>query len=104
MKPFLKQFGDLTDRDFAQSPVWVGCHTFDYDEPWYDDTDEETFRPWTAPLPVDPADGMFLVRASFRLADGRELGGFVTPAAPNDADDLGLIQPHMNVSGTYFGF
>jgi hypothetical protein len=31
-RPDLKQFGDLTERDFETSPVWIGCHTVDYDE------------------------------------------------------------------------
>jgi hypothetical protein len=43
--PILSQFGDLTSEDFDRDPVWVGCHTVDADEPWIDDTDEETFRP-----------------------------------------------------------
>ena len=64
-KPELKQFGDLTRKDFERCPVWIGCHTADYDEPWYDDTDEETFRPWTGALPADASQGMLLVRATF---------------------------------------
>ena len=55
--PTLKQFGDLSPLDFDASPVWVQCHIIDYDEPWYDDTDEETFRPWDRALPVDPDNG-----------------------------------------------
>jgi hypothetical protein len=47
--PELKQFGDLTVDDFARCPAWISCHVQDYDEPWYDETDEETFRPWTGP-------------------------------------------------------
>ena len=45
-KPVLKQFGDLTPGDFAKHSVWASVHTLDYDESWYDDTDEEIFRPW----------------------------------------------------------
>jgi hypothetical protein len=41
-KPALKQFGDLALEDFELHPVWVQCHTFDYNEPWYGETDEET--------------------------------------------------------------
>jgi hypothetical protein len=36
----LKQFAALTIEDFAQYPVWIACHVADYDEPWYDDTDD----------------------------------------------------------------
>jgi len=87
--------------DFEHHPVWVSCHVFDYDEPWYDDTDEETFRPWLEPLPVDPSKTTFLARASFRLADGREFGGFVTPSS---SLDLGLQQPSIDVGGRFFAF
>jgi hypothetical protein len=31
--------------DLITHPVWVSCHSVDYDEPWYDGTNEETFRP-----------------------------------------------------------
>src|SRR6185503_15391472 len=46
MRPGLKQFGQLTMEDFDLAPVWASCHSFDSNEPWFDDTDEETFRPW----------------------------------------------------------
>lgn len=92
-RPHLKQFADLALQDFLEHPVWIGVHTVDYDEPWYDDTDEETFRPWTERLPVSAAEGMLLVRASFRLADGRTLPGFLTPPGPDEEASLGIIQP-----------
>ena len=85
-KPELKQFGDLTRQDFDRHAVWIGCHTADYDEPWYEDTDEETFRPWTGELPADAPEGMLLVKATFELMDASRHPGFITPA-PNP-DDL----------------
>lgn len=103
-RPILKQFGELTPGDFEAVPVWASCSSFDYDEPWYADTDEETFRPWSGPLPADPSEGTFLVRATFRAANGREYAGFLTPAAPDAGQDLGLIQPHLAVGGRFFGF
>jgi hypothetical protein len=99
--PELKQFADLVSADFDRHPVWIGCHTTDHDEPWYDDTDEETFRPWTGPLPIDPSEGMLLVRATIELSDGTQFPGFVTPAL--DEGDLGT-QPQMFVGGRRFGF
>jgi len=48
----------------------------DYDEPWNDETDEETFRPWTGELPADPSEGMLLVRATLTLHDGTTFKGF----------------------------
>jgi hypothetical protein len=100
--PTLKQFGDLSRGDFEVHPVWVACHTVDYEAPWYDDTDEETFRPWTDALPVDPADGMFLVRAGVTFADGTQAEGFLTPAF--EAGDMGTMQPHVFVGDRTFGF
>ncbi|HSF05570.1 MAG TPA: hypothetical protein VLG10_07230 [Methylomirabilota bacterium] len=100
--PEMKQFGDLVPSDFERHPVWIGCHTADYDEPWYDETDEETFRPWNGPLPAGPSEGMLLVRAAVQLADGTAVPGFVTPAL--DEDDLGTQQPQIFVGGRRFGF
>jgi hypothetical protein len=95
--PQLVQFGDLTPHHFVEHPVWASCHSFDYDEPWYDETDEETFRPWTGPTPVEPSDGMFLVPADFFLADGTRLGGFLTPATAGETAPriLGTVQPQV---------
>jgi hypothetical protein len=101
VKPELRRFGSLTAEDFERFPVWLGCHVADYDEPWYEDTDEETFRPWTGDLPVSPADGMYLVKATATLADGSSLPAFLTPAAGND---LGLVQPQAFISRRLFSF
>lgn len=101
-RPLLRQFGDLSSSDLQTHPVWVGCHVMDYDEPWYEDTDEETFRPWNGALPVDPADGMFLVLADAALSDGTRLPAFLTPTVR--ADDLGTMQPHVFVDDRPFGF
>ncbi len=101
MKPELKQFGELTADDFEREPVWISCHVEDYDEPWYDKTDEETFRPWSGKLPVSASLGMLLVRASATLADGSTHPGFFTPA---ETDELGLIQPQVFVAGRMFSF
>lgn len=114
--PELKQFGDLEVEDFERHPVWIGCHTADYGKPWYEDTDEETFRPYTGKLPADPAEGMLLVRAVFELRDGGRYPGFVTPAAEgwDKAPDarpmfehnhiLGTQQPQMFVGDRMFSF
>jgi hypothetical protein len=102
--PTLRQFGDLVPQDLESSTVWVNCHVVDYDEPWYDDTDEETFRPWDGALPVDPSETMFIVCAKFELASGDSLPGFVTPQTPGDSD-LGVMQPHLfTPAGRLAGF
>lgn len=100
--PELKQFGDLVPTDFERHPVWIGCHIADYDEPWHDETDEETFRPWAGPLPAGPSDGMLLVRATVQLPDGTVFPGFVTPA--DDEGDIGTQQPQIFVGGRRFAF
>lgn len=100
--PELRQFRDLVIADFERNPVWIGCHTVDYDEPWYGETDEETFRPWTGELPVGPEEGMLLVRATFICHDGDQHQGFVTPS--HGPEDLGMQQPQMFVGGRRFAF
>ena len=106
--PDLKQFGDLRADDFRRHQVWAACHSFDYDEPWFDDTDEETFRPWLGQRPVDPSEGMFLVACEATLADGTSWEGFLTPSPEDEAgggSDLGTIQPHLFLpTGSAVGF
>jgi hypothetical protein len=104
-KPHLKQFGDLALDDFRKHPVWIQCHIVDHDERWYDDTDEETFRPWTGPLPCGPEEGMLLVRAELTLADGTKFAGFITPQHESGPIKLGTVQPHLfTPSGKVFSF
>jgi hypothetical protein len=94
---FLKQFGEFTAEDFVQHPVWISVHGLDEEEPWYDEDDcnEETFRPWTAALPVSPEEGLLLVAAIFTLADGASLAGFITPQRDGESLNLGIVQPHV---------
>ena len=101
-RPILRQAGELTAQDFAAHPVWVHCHVVDYDEPWFDDTDEETFRPWDGVLPIDPSHAIFLIAARVALADGRTYAGFLTPA--DMPDDVATLQPHVFVDDECFGF
>lgn len=94
-KPLLKQYKHLTAADFKKHPVWAACHSVDYDQPWFDDTDEETFRPWKRSKPWEPEFGMALVRATLTLADGRKLPGFITPQHKGEPLDLGIVQPEI---------
>lgn len=104
-RPILKQFVDLRPHDFKQHPIWVNVHVLDYDEEWYEDTDEETFRPWLEGRPVG-GNEMYLVSASIRFADGTEFEGFVTPVDVfSGLRDFGSLQPHVfPSSGRSFGF
>ena len=78
----------LTPADFGASPVWE----FAPDEEGLDGQDECTVRPSGQHGPVDVNTGMFLVRATFTLADGSSAVGYVSPPYDFD-DDLGVIQP-----------
>lgn len=107
-KPILKQFRDLKPKDFVDHPIWVQCHVIDYDEKWYDETDEETFRPWIGNIPVSPDHAMFLVKADLLLSCGDTFTGFLTPCLNSEykhENDLGLIQPQIfTKAGERFGF
>lgn len=96
-RPFLKQLGSVTMADLEQFPVWVLCHTIDYSEEWYDDTDEETIRPWIGNIPIDVESTIFFIRTHFVLADGSEIEGFVSHAATPQkkivASDIASTQP-----------
>jgi len=39
-KPELKQFGELSPADFQRHPVWIACHTEDFAEPWFNETEQ----------------------------------------------------------------
>jgi hypothetical protein len=124
LTPELKQFADLTYSDFERCPVWVGVHNMDYGKPWYDTSDESTYRPNTEPLPVAAECGAVLVRASFILCDGSRRHGFVravspswdvplrkgmaTPSSLSGGDSahalLGIQQPRIFVNQDTFGF
>lgn len=100
--PILRQFLELKPEDFATYPIWIGCHVADYDAPWHDDTDEETFRPWLGTRPIDQSDETLLVRAEVKMADGSKLSGFLTPSV--DPSDVSSSQPHVFVGERAFGF
>jgi hypothetical protein len=99
--PLLVQYLDLTREHFARHPVWISAHVADDQEPWYGDTDEETFRPWGGTLPLEAeSDGLFLVRATFTLADGTVLPGFLTPEPAQPTGFLArLLRPRAKLTG-----
>jgi len=101
-RPELVQFGALTAAHFVAHPVWIACHIADYGEPWYEETDEETFRPWSGAVPVGCHE-MYLVACTFRLADGSLFSGFATPA--DASASLGAMQPQIfDATGTRHAF
>jgi hypothetical protein len=83
-----KSVSDLSASDLAVHPVWE----FALDEEGEDGQDETTVRPLEPCDELDPSTGMFVVRATFRLADGTEHRGYLTPPVQGD-DSLGTLQP-----------
>ena len=86
-----KQVYDLTIEDFEQHPIWE----FALDEEGEEGQDEATVRPYSLPGPADASEGMAVVKASFILADGTQMFGFLTPPTTLDAGGLGTIQPQI---------
>lgn len=82
LTPELKQFRDLRCSDFQRHPVWVGVHNLDVGKPWYDASDESTFRPNTEQLPLAAEGGDVRVRAHFIIRDGSRYPGFIRAASP----------------------
>jgi hypothetical protein len=114
--PELRQFGELGPEDFVRHPVWILCHTADYKERWYKDTDEDTFRPWTKELPAIVLRETLLVRADLELWDGSHYSGFITPLVDGHDTLTGggrpdfarhpfaRQQPNIFVGDSRFGF
>jgi hypothetical protein len=75
-RPEMRQRDDLSPADFERHPVWIGVHNYDSDEPRYEQSDEQSFRPWTGPLPFSETRGFVLVATSFKLADGSTYSGY----------------------------
>jgi hypothetical protein len=83
-----KQVYELTAEDLLRFPAWQ----FALDEEAEAGQDEATVRPYPFEGALDPAAGMFIVSASFRLSDGSQMKGYLTPPGPNE-DGLRTIQP-----------
>lgn len=99
-EPILKDEYLLTPADFITHPVWIGVHNNDYGQPWYDKSNEQTYRPWDGPLPFQARSQfpIFLVHATFRLANGETHLGYFNPAT--EEWDKPLPQRRMK-DGTY---
>jgi hypothetical protein len=83
-----KQVYELSISDLRRCPVWE----FALDEEGQEGQDEATVRPHTIKEMLDSASGMFVIRASFELADGTSMQGYMTPPRQGDTD-LGTVQP-----------
>jgi hypothetical protein len=94
-----KQVYDLTVADLEQHSVWE----FALDEEGEEGQDEATVRPYKVHGPLDPSEGMFIVRARLSLADGTQLKGYLTPPVQGDSS-LGTLQPAVVVGGGQVSF
>jgi hypothetical protein len=83
-----KSVSELSALDLTKVPVWE----FALDEEGEEGQDESTVRPYVLDGQLDPSAGMFIARARFRLADGSQLQGYLTPPVQGD-DSLGTLQP-----------
>jgi hypothetical protein len=93
-----KQVYDLTRQDLKQFPVWE----FALDEEGEPGQDEATVKPRPdLDDGVDSDEGIFVVRAEFKAADGSTFDGFVTPEPDGD---LGATQPSIVTSEGHVSF
>jgi hypothetical protein len=98
--PLLKDQCFLTEIDFRRYPVWVRVQDYDRDEYWFQDSTEQTYRPWDGLLPLEP-DSQFpfvLLAASFRLSSGECYPGYFQPATEEWDTPL---QPRNTKDGTF---
>ena len=103
--PILKQFEDLSAADFAAWPVWIPCRPGDSAQPWYPQTDNNTYRPWTDALPVGRDMRSFLAQSALTLADGTVFEGFAACPAHGANFDISTVQPQLfTIMGRRFGF
>jgi hypothetical protein len=63
-----------------------------HDEECEDGQDEATVRPVSLSMSLDSVEVMCVAKASFRLADGTAMDGFLSPGGSYDTD-LGHLQP-----------
>ncbi len=94
-----KSVCELTQDDLRQFPVWEFC----LDEEGVNGQDEETVRPFQMQGPLDASLGMFIVRATFSLADGSTMSGYLTPGVQGN-DSIGTVQPTVITDVGQVGF
>jgi hypothetical protein len=83
-----KQVYELKPADLAQYPAWE----FALDEEGEENQDEGTVRPAAVSGALNASDGMFIVGARFRLADGTTMSGYLTPGVSGEYG-LDTVQP-----------
>lgn len=94
-----RQVYELSPDDLERYAVWE----FALEEEGNEGQDEATVRPYPVNGLIDPADGMFVVRARLTLADGTAFIGYVTPPVQGETG-LGTFQPAVVVPGGQVSF
>jgi hypothetical protein len=93
-----KQVYDLTPQDLQQFSVWE----FALDEEGEPGQDEATVKPRPdLGAGVEPDEGLFVVRAEFKAANGSTFDGFVTP---DPGGHIGATQPSVVTSNGHVPF
>lgn len=94
-----RQVYELSPADLERHAIWE----FALDEEGNEGQDEATVRPYAVDGLLDPADGMFVVRARLTLADGTALMGYITPPVQGETG-LSTFQPAVVVPGGQVSF
>lgn len=84
-----KQDYQLDLTDLTQFPVWE----YALDEEQIEGQDERTVRPYLASPPLDPHGAHFIVRASFHLADGTQMMGYIRPITLSRSEFMKPVVP-----------
>jgi hypothetical protein len=79
----------LNLADLMQFPAWE----YALDEEEVEGQNERTVRPYHAPPPLDPYRAHFIVRASFHLADGTQMKGYIKPVTLSEPKFMELVVP-----------
>jgi hypothetical protein len=86
--PLQKQVYELAVNDLERFPIWE----FSVDPEARGGQNESTIRPYLEAGPLNSAERMFVVRATFTLVDGVKLKGYLTPPA-RGREGFSTMQP-----------
>jgi hypothetical protein len=100
MSQIRKSVVALTLADLRAHPVWE----FALDEEGEEGQDETTVRPYPHAGEVDPSEGLFVVAADFRFANGASAAGYVYVTALEERDDMSSVQPVVVTADGQVGF
>jgi hypothetical protein len=85
-----RQVYELSARDLLDIPAWQ----FATNEEGIPGQDEATVRPYLR-MPVNSADGLLVVRATFTLASGTNFIGYISPPPPGKKGCVHKFHPNI---------